>query len=162
MELFLKYCIQEILLVLCIVILIIFFIRKTLVGVIIGKASSSRIRIVFLIMGLFVLITAFIGLYHSIYSKGKITDMDFDGLITGLTIAASFIINSFASQIHVGTKGVSVPVIPFFIPRNQIASYKILPNALVLKRKESNDIKIAINTNDVKKIESAIKQLILK
>ena len=161
MELILKYFIQEILLVLCIAILIIFFIRKTLVGVIIGKASSSRIRIVFLIMGLFVLITAFIGLHHDIYSKGKITDMDYYGFITGLTIAASSIINSFASQIHVGTKGVSIPAIPFFIPRNQIADYKILPNALVLKRKESNDIKIAISTNDVKKIESAIKQLIL-
>ena len=105
------------------------------------------------------LVTASTGLYHAVLFKGKISDMDLYGFITGLTMAASFIINFATSKIHIGSKGVSVPIIPFFIPWNQINDYEIFSNALVLKRKGENNLKIAIETNDVKNVESAIRQL---
>ena len=57
------------------------------------------------------------------------------GIITNLLITTSFIINFFASQIHLGLKGVSIPVFPLFIPRNQIVDYDIFKNTLVLRRK---------------------------
>jgi len=87
------------------------------------------------------------------------SDIDSYNFITGLSIAASMIISFFTSQIHIGLKGVSVPVIPFFMPRNKIIDYEILSNSLVLKRKGENDFKILIENNDVKNVESAIRQL---
>lgn len=158
MELILKYCIQEILSILSIAILILFYIRKRLVGVIVGKASL-RIRFFYLIMGGVMLVTAFTGLYHAVLFKEKISDMDLYGFITGLTMAALFIINYITSQIHIGLKGVSVPVIPFFMPRNEIIDYEVLSNTLVLRRKGENDFKISIKNNDIKNVESAIRQL---
>ncbi|HUV84473.1 MAG TPA: hypothetical protein VMV86_02125 [Methanosarcinales archaeon] len=74
-------------------------------------------------------------------------------------MATSFIINFFTSQIHIGLKGVSVPVLPLFIPRNQIIEYEVFSNTLVLRRKGNIDFKISIEINDVKNIESAIRQL---
>ena len=110
-------------------------------------------------MGLVMSVVAFIGLYHAVFLKGNISDIDLYIFITDLLIAASSIIQFFTSQIHIGLKGVSVPVIPFFIPRNQIINYEIFLNTLVLRRKEENKFKIAIEMNDVKNVESAIRQL---
>ena len=105
------------------------------------------------------LVTAFTGLYHEVLVKGKISNLGLYGFITGLTMAASFIINFLTSQIHIGLKGVSVPVIPFFIPQNQIINYEIFLNTLVLRRKGENNFKIPFEINDVKNVESAIRQL---
>ena len=130
-----------------------------MVGVIVGKASLSRIRFFILIIGLFVLVTAFGGLYHAVSFKGKISDIDSYIFITGLLIAASSIINFFTFRIHIGLKGVSVPSLPFFIPRNQITHLEVFSNTLVLRRKGKKDLKIAIEINDIKNVESAIRQL---
>jgi len=151
-----NYSVQVILSILCIAMIILFYVRKRMVGVIIGKASSLRIRFFFLVMGLFMLVTAFTGLYHDVLVKGKISDMGLYGFITGLTMAASFMTNFLTSKIHIGLKGVSVPVIPFFISRNQIIGYEIVSNTLVLRRKGENIFKIPFEINDVKNVESAI------
>ena len=106
-----------------------------MVGVIVGKASSSRNRLLFLIMGLFILVIAFIGLYRAVFFKGIISDLDTYIFITGLLIAASSIINFLTYRIHIGLEGVSVPVFPFFMRRNQIIDYDVFSNSLFLKRK---------------------------
>jgi len=159
LELNLNYSSQVILLILCIAIVILFYIRKRMAGAVVGKASLSRIRFVFLITGLFVLVIAFSGAYRAVSFKGNISEMDSYLFITGLLIATSSIINFLTSQIHIGLKGVSVPYIPFFIPRNQIIDYEVFSNTLFLKRKGKTDFKIIFDTNDIENVEAAIRQL---
>lgn len=81
------------------------------------------------------------------------------GFMSSFILAASFIIIFLTLRIHIGLKGVSVPVFPLFIPRNQIIDYKVFSNILVLKRKREKDFTIAIEINDVNNVESAIRQL---
>jgi len=128
-------------------------------GVVVGKASTSRIRFVYLITGLFVLVIAIMGAYRAVSFKANISENDSYLFITGLLIATSSIINFLTSQIHIGLKGVSVPYIPLFIPRNQIIDYEVFSNTLFLKRKGKKDFKIAIDINDVEDVKSAIRQL---
>lgn len=153
------YTIQIILSILCVAMVILFYIRKRKVGVIVGKASSSRVRFLYFIMGISMLLMASIGLYRAVSFRGIISDLDIYIFITGFLMATSFIINFLTSQIHIGLRGVSVPVLPLFIPRNQIIEYEVSSNSLVLRRKGKRDFKIAIEINDVNNIESAIKQL---
>ena len=128
-------------------------------GVVVGKASLSRIKFVYLITGLFVLVIAIMGAYRAVSFKGNISEIDYYLFITGLLMATSFIINFLTSQIHIGLKGVSVPYIPLFIPRNQIIDYEVFSNTLFLKRKGKKVFKIAIDINDVEDVKSAIRQL---
>jgi hypothetical protein len=39
------------------------------------------------------------------------------------------------SRIHLGLKGVSIPVFPLFIPHNKIIGYEVIGHILVLRRK---------------------------
>jgi len=155
----LNYSIQVILLILCLATVIIFYYRKRKVGVIVGKASLSRIRFVSLFTGLFVLVIAFIGAYSTVSFKRSISDIDYYLFISLFLIATSSIINFLTSKVHIGLEGVSVPYIPFFIPQNQIINYDVFSNTLFLKRKGKTDFKITIDRNDVENVEAAIRQL---
>jgi hypothetical protein len=80
-------------------------------------------------------------------------------LITDFSITVLYLISFLTSKIHMGLKGVSVPMFPFFISRNKIINYAVLSNTLVLKRRGKSDYKIAFEIKDVNNIESAIRRL---
>lgn len=155
----LNYTSQVILSILFVAIIIIFYVRKKMVGAIIGTASTSRIRFFYLIMALFMLYLGFKGLYNAFHYQGYMSNLSIYMFITNLLITASFLIVFFTSRIHIGLKGVSVPAFPLFISHNKIIDYEVECRTLVLKRKEKKDYKIIIEINDVKNIESAIGQL---
>ena len=155
----LNYSIQFLVLILCIVTIVLFFIRKRMVGVIIGKASSSRIRFFYLIIALFMLYLGFERVYFAFYYKGYMSELSIYGMVSSLLGTTCFLTIFFTSRIHIGLKGVAVPTVPLYIPRKQIISYEVFSNTLVLRRKGKKDYKIAIEINDVKNVESAIKQL---
>ena len=139
--------------------IVLFFIRKRMVGVLIETASLSRIRFFYLIIALFTLYVGFKGVYFAFYYQGYVSDLSLYGIVSDILGTACLLAIFFTSKIHVGLKGVSVPIFPLFIPRNQIIDYKVYSNILVLRRKGKKDFKIAIEMKDAKNVESAIRQL---
>jgi len=81
-------------------------------------------------------------------------------LITQLSITVLYFIAFLTSKIHIGLKGVAVPVIPFFLPRKQIRGYEVQSKSLILKRNGKTDFEITIRMKDVGKVETALKQML--
>lgn len=154
-----NYTSQGILFIVCIVSIIIFYLRKRRVGVIIGTASLPKIRYFFVILALYILYTGIKGLYYAIHYQGFISKSLLYMISSTFLVTSCLLIIFFISKVHIGRKGVSVPTFPFFIPQYQIRDYNVFSNTLVIKRKEKKDYKIQIDANDVKKIESAIMQM---
>jgi len=50
----------------------------------------------------------------------------------------------FTSKVYFGSKGVSVPTIPFFIPRHQITNYSLSSSTLILERKGKKTFRLKI------------------
>jgi hypothetical protein len=145
--------------ILCIVTIVTFVFKKRMVGVIIGKASSSRSRYFYLILALFMLCLEFERVYIAVYIQGNMSSSSIYGMALNLLVASCYLTMFFSSQIHIGLKGVAIPTVPFFIPRDQIIDYEVLSNALVLRRKGKADYRTVLEINDVKNIEAAIRQL---
>lgn len=154
-----NYSSQVILLIVVIVSIMIFYLRKRSVGVIIGTGSLSKFRFLFLILGFFMLYTGVKGLYSAIHYQGYISNLSLYMMLSTFLLTSCFLTIFFTSKIHIGRKGVSVPTFPFFIPQYQIRDCNVLSNTLVIKRKEKRDYQIKIDTHDVKAIESAIRQM---
>ncbi|AET67425.1 hypothetical protein Desor_1789 [Desulfosporosinus orientis DSM 765] len=148
----LNYSSQIILGVISLMAIIFLFVRKRMVGELIGKASLSRIRYFYLIISILILYQGIKGLYIAFHYQGYLSDLSVYGLISNILGTVCFLIIFFTSKIYIGIKGISVPSFPFFLPDSQITNYEIKSNTLILNRKGKRKFKIRIEPNDVKNI----------
>ncbi|MBP7332818.1 MAG: hypothetical protein KBA08_11105 [Firmicutes bacterium] len=159
MDLDLNYSSQIILGIICLMVVIIFCVRRRMVGEIIGTASLSRFRYFYLIISLFTLYLGVKGLYFAFHYQGYISNFSLHGLISNLLGTLCFLVLFLTSKIYIGSKGVSVPIIPLFLPNSEIVDHQISLNTLILEREGKKVFKIKLEPNDVKNIESSIRQL---
>lgn len=160
MDLDLDYSSQIVLGIICIMAIIIFCVRKGMAGEIIGTVSLSRIRYLYLIIGLFTLYTGIKGFYFAFHYQGYISKLSLYGLTSSLLGTLCFLILFMTAKIYIGSMGVSVPIIPFFVPKSEIVGCQItLNNTLVLEREGKKVFKIKFEPNDVKSIGNSIRYL---
>ncbi len=159
MDMDLNYSSQIILGIICLMVIIIFYVRRRMVGEIIGTASLSRFRYFYLIISLFTLYLGVKGFYFAFHYQGYISDFSLHGLISNLLGTLCFLVLFLTSKIYIGLKGVSVPIIPFFLSKSEIVDYQISLNTLVLERDGKKAFKIKLKPNDVKNIGISIRHL---
>ena len=140
-----------------IILIIGFFVRKKKAGIIIKTVSLSRIKYFDLITGFFFIILGFKSIYSLTPILGDyLSDSQSVTNIIIILAGTFFIISFFASKIHLGTKGISVPKFPYFIANDEISNYDFLSNMLILIRKGGKEYKIRIDINDVKAMKSVL------
>ena len=72
-----------------------------------------------------------------------------------------FISQYLTSRSYIGLNGIAIPTVPFFIPKNEIVSYKIELDILVFIRKEKKNLEIKIRRNDIKALEVELKNILI-
>lgn len=154
-----------ILLGIVIISLLIFFIwRINKVGDIIARARLS-LAFSWLILGIFMLILGCFSIYLELFIKK--TTMDTSIWILQIMTGVIWLILFLTSNVFIGLKGISFASMPFYIPLNQLLSYKLEGNKLILKRNKKSEcvistISISIKASDVKKVVDGMNHLAIK
>jgi len=145
--------------------LLIFFVwRINKVGNIIASAGLS-VRFIWLILGMFMSILGLYSIYVDLSIK-KLAIYSFIWIPLMMT-GVIFLILFLTSNVLLGLKGVSFASLPFYIPLNELLSYTIKGNRLILKRNNKSECEIltistSIKASDVKKVVDGMNHLAVK
>jgi hypothetical protein len=110
-------------------------------------------------------ILGFYGIYVDLFIK-KLTIYSFLW-IPLIMNGVIWLILFLTSNVLMGLNGISCTSLPFYIQLNQLLSYKLEGNKLILKRERKSEceiltISISLKASDVKKVEDGMNHLAIK
>jgi hypothetical protein len=139
--------------------IIIFILRKNMVGDIVATARVSA-NFIWLILGIFSMILGFYNMYLSLFIN-KFT-ISLPIWIFLIIIGTGYLIIFSTTNLFIGLKGISFSSLPFYIPINKLSGYRLEGNKLILKRHQKNEYIISIKSSDVSKVVDAVNYLEIK
>jgi hypothetical protein len=149
--------------IIIIFLLILFIWRINKVGDIIASVQLFG-GVTGLIGGIFMLTVGFYSIYLDLFIKRLTIDSLFwIQIMTGVI----FLILFLTSNVFIGLKGISFVSLPFYIPKNELLSYTLKGNRLILKRNKKSECEIlttstSIKASDVKKVVDGMNRLAIK
>jgi len=161
---FISYAFITLLGIVIISLLIFFIWRINKVGAIIASAGLS-LAFSWLILGIFMLTLGCFSIHLDLFIKK--TTMDTFIWISQIMTGVIWLILYFTSNVFIGLKGISFTSLPFYIPLNELLSYTLKGNRLILKRNHKSEceittISISIKASDVKKVVDGMNHLAIK
>jgi hypothetical protein len=151
-----NYNIQIVLFILCAAIVIIFALRKRMAGAVIAAAATSRSRYCYLLLSLLIFLLGLEDLYRALFYQGYFSDIGLYSFLSKLLAALCFAVIFLTSRVHVGVKGISVPVFPFFLPRHKIKEDQIFQNTLTVRREGKKEFRIKLEPKDVPNLKKGL------